>query len=110
MASIDYNRQLLGFVVRDSAISQVEWVAFASSHPAFRKEPPVNGINPFTRQPMQFRNTNFTFVQEGRVVSLVVWEEAECIGVAGDAVASTSLISLLCDTFHARFEAIESDR
>jgi hypothetical protein len=108
MASIDYNRQLLGFVVRDSAISQAEWVAFASSHPAFRKEPPAAGINPFTRQPIDFRNTNFTFVQEERIVSLVVWEEAECIGVAGNAVAAASLISLLCDTFHARFEAVES--
>jgi hypothetical protein len=108
MTSIDYNRQLLGFVVRDSAISQAEWVAFASSHPAFRKEPPVSGIDPFNRQPMQFRNTNFAFVQEGRIVSVLAWEEAECIGVAGDAVASTSLISLLCDTFHARFEALES--
>lgn len=108
MASIDYNRQLLGFVVRDSAISQTEWVAFASSHPAFRKEPPVIGINPFTRQPMEFRNTNFTFVEEDKIVSLVVWEAAECIGVAGDAAAATPLISLLCDTFHARFEVVES--
>jgi hypothetical protein len=109
MASIDYNWQLLGFVVRDSAISQTEWVAFASSHPAFRKEPPVTGINPSSRQPMQFRNTNFTFVQDDRIVSLVVWEEAECIGVAGDAVASTSVISLLCEAFHARFEASASE-
>src|SRR5688500_10509142 len=110
MASIDYNRQLLGFVVRDCAISQAEWVAFASSHPAFRKEPPVNGINPFTRQQMKFGNTNFIFVQEDRIVSLVAWEEAGCLGVAGDAAASTSLTSLLCDTLHARFEAIESER
>ena len=109
MASIDYNRQLLGFVVRDFSISQTEWVAFASSHPAFRKEPPVTGTNPFTRQPMQFRNTNFTFVQGDRTVSLVVWEETECIGVAGDAVASAAVISLLCEAFHARFEASESE-
>jgi hypothetical protein len=108
MANIDYSRQLLGFVVPDRAISQTEWVAFASSHPGFRKEPPVTGINPFTRQPLQFRNTNYTFVQEERIVSLVVWEDAECIGVAGDAVASASLIALLCEAFDARFEAIES--
>jgi hypothetical protein len=108
MDNIDYNRQLLGFVVRDSAISQAEWVAFASVYPAFRKEPPRIGINPFTRQPMQFHNTNFTFVEQDEVVSLVVWEQSECIGVAGDAAASSALISLLCDTFNARFEAIES--
>jgi hypothetical protein len=108
MANIDYSRQLLGFVVRDPAISQTEWVAFASSHPAFRKEPPVTGINAFTRQPLQFRNTNYTFVQAERIVSLVVWEDAKCIGVAGDAVASASLISLLCEAFHARFEAVQS--
>ena len=108
MANIDYSRQLLGFIVRDRAISQTEWVAFASSHPAFRKEPPVTGINPFTRQPLQFRNTNYTFVQEERMLSLVVWEDAECIGVAGDAVGSAPLISLLCEAFHARFEAVES--
>jgi hypothetical protein len=109
MENIDYNRQLLGFVVRDWAISQTEWVAFASSHPAFRKQSPVIGGNPFTHEPMEFHNTNFAFVQEDRIVCLVVWEEAECIGVAGDAVASASLISLLCETFHARFEAMESE-
>lgn len=108
MQSIDYNLQLLGFVVRDPAISQAEWVAFAASHPAFRKEPAVVGVNPFTRQPLEFRNTNFTFVQEGRTVSLAVWEDAECIGVAGDEAASAVLIALLYDTFHARFEAVES--
>lgn len=108
MTNIDYSQQLLGFVVREAGIAQSEWLAFASSSPAFRKTPSKMGTNPFTRQPLEFRNANYFYVEDGSIVGLVAWEEAECIGVAGDAATLSPLVSLLCEMFQAKFEPIHS--
>ena len=108
MSSIDYNRQHLGFVVRDTGISHSDWVAFASSNPELRKQPPLDGINPFTRLPTLYHNSNFFFIVDDKPVGLVAWEDAECIGIAGIKEKMAPFIKRVCEAFGARFEASES--
>lgn len=105
MSGIDYNRQLLGFVVRETGISQADWIAFASSSTELRKQPPREGLNPFTRKPMLYHSSNFFLVVGNKQVGLVTWEEAECIGVAGIKEEVAPFIARLCEAFHATFEA-----
>jgi hypothetical protein len=107
MRLIDYNRQLLGFVVRDGGISHEAWWAFASSSPWLRKQPPVEGINPFTQRPHYFSNSNFVVTDGAEHVGLLAWEESECVGVAGEEPALRSVIASLCEAFDAQFEPIE---
>jgi hypothetical protein len=106
MPVIDYNRQLLGFLVRDRGISHEAWLAFASSSPWLRKQPPIEGVNPFTRLPNHFSYSNFVVVDGAESVGLLAWEEAECVGVAGEEVALRTVIVSLCETFDAQFEPI----
>jgi hypothetical protein len=108
MTRIDYSRQHLGYIVRDSGIPQSDWVAFASSSSDLRKQPAVEGINPFTRKPMLYRQPNFFIVVGDEPVGLVAWEEAECIGIAGIEEEVAPFIARLCEVFHARFEASAS--
>jgi len=108
MSSIDYNRQHLGFVVRDRGIAHSDWIAFASSNPELRKQPPLEGVNPFTRQPMLYHHSNYFVVVDDKPVGLVAWEEAECVGIAGIKEEMAPFIARLCEAFDARFEASES--
>ena len=108
MSDINYKLEHLGFVACDAGISQVAWVAFASAHPYFQKQPPIAGINPFTRQAMQYQHNNYLIVDGEAPVGLAVWEASQCIGLAGNASKLESLIALLCKAFNGKFHPSNS--
>jgi hypothetical protein len=105
---VDYSASHIGYVVRDSGIPLAEWLTFASARSSLRKEPPVTGINPITKRPMLYHNNNYYVMEGDAVVGLVAWEEAQSIGLAGDAAKLRPFVDLLCEVFNARYETHES--
>jgi hypothetical protein len=108
VAQVDYSAQHIGYVVRDGGISLSAWLAFAQAAANLAKEPPHTVVNPFTRQPMPWPHSNYYVLDNGSVVGLVVWEESECLGLAGDRTKLAGFISEVCNVLHARFVEPES--
>jgi hypothetical protein len=104
--NIDYNRDLLGFIVRENGISLEAWSKTTYAITELIKQPPGEGINPFTKEPMLLPNNNFLIVVENETVGLAGWEDSECIGIAGDGKKIAPYITVLCDILGAKFEAI----
>ena len=53
------------------------------------------------------RASGFDLVDDSQRVGLLVWEAAECVGVAGRHPTLDAFVARLCEDFGARFERIE---
>ncbi len=107
---IDYNEQLIGFLVRDGGIGLGEWRALIENDARFVKKPPSRGVNPFTGKPHDYRNTSYEIVLDGDVVGLACWEQAESVGLAGRRDALKSMIVDYCGKMSATFEDVDGNQ
>ncbi len=109
-SEIDYTEQLLGFIVRESGIPLTAWVALAEGDARLIKQPPSVANHPFLGRMMMFRSNNYCLEADGRPIGLLVWEQSECLGVAGRRQDLAPIISDVCSAFGARFQAVTNAR
>lgn len=103
---LNYSEDLVGFVIRESGIGLQEWSIFAESSDSLIKQPPVEGVNPFTGKPHLYTSNRYWVTNGNEEVGIACWEEAECIGIAGDLRDLDSFVSELCSAFDARYEEV----
>lgn len=62
-------------VTESAEIDEMRWIKLIDSHGSLRHAPPVNGINPFTRQPWVFYAADSTaeVIIDGTSVGSIVW-------------------------------------
>ncbi len=104
-SEIDYTEQLLGFITRRTGIPLFAWQNFAEGDARLIKETPSVAPHPFQGRTMAFRSNNYYLEAAGRPVGLLVWEQSQCLGVAGRREDLSQIISDLCSALGARFQA-----
>ena len=108
MKSINYNKELLGFIVKEGGISLELWDEFARRQENYKKTPPKKGINPFTGKEHFYHSNSYLVLENNTEIGLLAWEESECIGVAGKSRKLESEINKLNREFDAVFETCQS--
>ena len=98
--------ELLGAIVREPqppGILYEEWLAVIGANESLVPMEPVPGINPFTRQPMDYRRSYGAWVVvDGRQVGSIVWD-ADCLQVSGSADVVSSVAHEVARRLEARF-------
>jgi hypothetical protein len=108
MKSINYNKEFLGFLVKEGGISLEMWNEFARNQQNYRKTPPTKGINPFTGKEHYYHSNSYSVLENDTEIGLLAWEESECIGVAGESKRLELEINKLSREFDAVFETLQS--
>jgi len=109
MTDINYDADLLGYIVSDKGISLEAWESYAGHNKAYVRNPPRTFKNPFTGQNAEVESTAFKLVENNAPIGLFVWEATECVGVAGDLKKVNNEIKNLCRHFSAKFEDVEDE-
>ncbi len=102
-----YNTDLQGFIIAEKGIALSEWLEYAAACPELQRRKPARIRNPFKRdEVVTVPSSGFFFMVGNRKAGLLVWEEADCIGVAGCHPQLDAFVTRLCEAFNAKFEKV----
>jgi hypothetical protein len=94
---------LLGTIEPTAATSagRNEWLTLVGTHPSLAPVPPRQGINPFTKEPMQYKAAPDTarVLVEGSEVGYFAWAEddSQVLAVWSDAGAEKQVSAVASD-------------